>query len=45
MTSTPKRRRSVHIGEFKHVNPIPNASRIGNIIVSGLIRGPSWSRT
>jgi 2-iminobutanoate/2-iminopropanoate deaminase len=32
-------RRSIHIDEFKHRNPIPNAARIGNIIVSGLIRG------
>jgi enamine deaminase RidA (YjgF/YER057c/UK114 family) len=39
MTSTPKRRRSVHIGEFKHVNPIPNASRIGNLLMSGVILG------
>ena len=32
-------RRSITIGEFSHVSPIPNASRIGNILVSGLIRG------
>jgi 2-iminobutanoate/2-iminopropanoate deaminase len=32
-------RRSIHIDEFKHKNPIPNAARIGNVIVSGLIRG------
>lgn len=32
-------RRSVYIDEFAHKSPIPNASRIGNIIVSGLIRG------
>ena len=32
-------RRSIYIDEFSHVNPIPNASRIGNILVSGLIRG------
>ena len=30
---------SIYIDEFKHKNPIPNAARIGNIIVSGLIRG------
>lgn len=32
-------RRSIYIGEFSHRSPIPNASRIGNILVSGLIRG------
>jgi 2-iminobutanoate/2-iminopropanoate deaminase len=32
-------RRSIHVGEIAHLSPIPNASRIGNIIVSGLIRG------
>ena len=32
-------RRSIHIDEFAHQSPIPNASRIGNIIVSGLLRG------
>lgn len=32
-------RRSIYIDEFTHRNPIPNASRIGNVIVSGLIRG------
>ena len=32
-------RRSVYIDEFSHRNPIPNASRIGNILISGLIRG------
>jgi enamine deaminase RidA (YjgF/YER057c/UK114 family) len=32
-------RRSIYIDEFSHRNPIPNASRIGNVIVSGLIRG------
>lgn len=33
------RRRSVDIHGFKHVNPIPNASRIGNLLISGLIIG------
>jgi 2-iminobutanoate/2-iminopropanoate deaminase len=33
------RRKSIHIGEFKHVNPIPNASRIGNLLMSGVILG------
>jgi 2-iminobutanoate/2-iminopropanoate deaminase len=33
------RRKSIHIGEFKHVNPIPNASRIGNLVMSGVILG------
>ncbi|MCC6775692.1 MAG: RidA family protein [Hyphomicrobiales bacterium] len=32
-------RRSIYVGEIAHKSPIPNASRIGNIIVSGLIRG------
>jgi 2-iminobutanoate/2-iminopropanoate deaminase len=32
-------RTSIHVGEITHQSPIPNASRIGNIIVSGLIRG------
>ena len=32
-------RRSIYIDEFVHQNPIPNAARIGNVIVSGLIRG------
>jgi enamine deaminase RidA (YjgF/YER057c/UK114 family) len=32
-------RRSIYIDEYTHSNPIPNASRIGNVIVSGLIRG------
>ena len=33
------RRKSIHIGEFKHVNPIPNACRIGNLVMSGVILG------
>ena len=33
-------RTSIYVGDIAHVSPIPNASRIGNIIVSGLIRGP-----
>ncbi len=32
-------RRSIHIDEFAHASPIPNASRIGNLIASGFIRG------
>jgi enamine deaminase RidA (YjgF/YER057c/UK114 family) len=32
-------RRSIQVGDIAHKSPIPNASRIGNIIVSGLIRG------
>jgi 2-iminobutanoate/2-iminopropanoate deaminase len=35
----PMPRTSIHVGEIAHQSPIPNASRIGNIIVSGLIRG------
>jgi 2-iminobutanoate/2-iminopropanoate deaminase len=38
MTGT-ARRKSIHIGGFKHVNPIPNASRIGNLVMSGVILG------
>jgi 2-iminobutanoate/2-iminopropanoate deaminase len=33
------RRRSINIEGFRHKNPIPNVSRIGNILVSGLILG------
>lgn len=33
------KRRSIYIGEFLHQSPIPHASRIGNVLVSGLIRG------
>jgi 2-iminobutanoate/2-iminopropanoate deaminase len=33
------RRRSINIAGFRHKNPIPNASRIGNFLVSGLILG------
>ena len=33
------RRKSIHIGEFKHTNPITNASRIGNLLMSGVILG------
>ena len=33
------RRKSIHIGEFKHANPIPNACRIGNLLMSGVILG------
>ena len=33
------RRTSIHIGGFKHGNPIPNASRIGNLLMSGVILG------
>ena len=32
-------RRSVHIEGFRHANPIPNASRIGNIVMSGVLLG------
>lgn len=30
-------RRSIDVGGFKHVNPIPAASRIGNIVMTGVI--------
>jgi 2-iminobutanoate/2-iminopropanoate deaminase len=32
-------RRSIHVASFAHQSPIPNASRIGKVIASGLIRG------
>lgn len=33
------RRKSIHIDGFAHKNPIPNASIIGNLLVSGVIMG------
>lgn len=33
------KRRSIDVASFAHQSPIPNASRIGKVIVSGLIRG------
>jgi 2-iminobutanoate/2-iminopropanoate deaminase len=33
------KRRSIYIDEFSHQSPIPNASRISNVLVSGLLRG------
>jgi 2-iminobutanoate/2-iminopropanoate deaminase len=33
------KRRSVMSPGFKHMNPIPNASRIGNIVMSSVISG------
>jgi enamine deaminase RidA (YjgF/YER057c/UK114 family) len=32
-------REAVYIEGFKHTNPIPNAARIGNILVSGALMG------
>jgi enamine deaminase RidA (YjgF/YER057c/UK114 family) len=32
-------RKAIHIAGFKHKNPIPNACRIGNLLVSGAILG------
>ena len=32
-------RKAVYIEGFKHTNPIPNAARIGNILVSGALMG------
>jgi len=32
-------RKAIYIEGFKHTNPIPNASRIGNIVVSGALMG------
>jgi 2-iminobutanoate/2-iminopropanoate deaminase len=33
------KRKSIYIEGFPHVNPIPNACRIGNILISGVING------
>lgn len=33
------RRESIFIGAFRHANPIPNACRIGNLVMSGVILG------
>jgi len=33
------KRKSIYIEGFKHVNPIPNACKIGNFLVSGIING------
>jgi 2-iminobutanoate/2-iminopropanoate deaminase len=33
------RRKSINIGGFAHKNPIPNACRIGNLLMSGVILG------
>ena len=30
-------RRSIEVAQFKHSNPVPAASRIGNIVMSGVI--------
>jgi len=33
------KRRSIDFPGFRHLNPIPNASRIGNIVMSSVING------
>lgn len=33
------RRKSINIDGFKHANPIPVASKVGNLVVSGVING------
>lgn len=33
-------RRGIYVDGISHQSPIPNAARIGNVIASGLIRGP-----
>lgn len=33
------KRQSIHIEGFVHKHPIPNASRVGNILMSGVING------
>jgi 2-iminobutanoate/2-iminopropanoate deaminase len=37
-------RKSIFIDGFVHKNPIPNASRIGNIVMSGVIYGRGADR-
>ena len=32
-------RKSIYVDSFRHQNPIPNAARVGNILMSGLIAG------
>ena len=34
------KRKSINYPGFKHQNPIPNASRIGNILMSSIMSGP-----
>jgi 2-iminobutanoate/2-iminopropanoate deaminase len=36
-------RRSVEVGSFSHVNPIPVASRVGNILMTGVVPGRGTS--
>ena len=40
-------RRSIEVAEFKHGNPIPAASRIGNLVMTGVIsaKDPQTGRT
>ena len=33
-------RRAIYVSGIGHQSPIPNAARIGNVIASGLLRGP-----
>lgn len=33
------KRKSIHIAGFSHKNPIPNACRLGNVLMSGVITG------
>src|SRR5215213_4421641 len=33
------KRQSIEIGGFKHKNPIPAASRVGNLLMTGIITG------
>jgi 2-iminobutanoate/2-iminopropanoate deaminase len=37
------KRTSIYVEGLHHVNPIPNACRIGNLLVSGLINGKDGS--
>ena len=38
--SSDMKRRAIYVGGIGHQSPIPNAARIGNVVASGLIRGP-----
>ena len=39
MSSGSQARRSIHLEEFSHKNPIPAATRIGDLVFSGSIQG------
>jgi len=37
------RRQSVHVDGFAHVNPVPAACRVGNLLVTGAVHGGGTS--